>query len=74
MAERKLKLKRIREYLSLEFQMNESAHFIVTSEARSKSPIDNNSLEAQINSNSINCTQAIKSTSFNNKKLSSAGE
>ena len=66
-AERKLKLKRIREYLSLEFQMNESAHFIVTSEARSKSPIDNNSLEAQINSNSINCTQAIKSTSFNNK-------
>ena len=68
-AERKLKFIRLKEYLKLEFQMNESALFTVASEAANKSPTDtNNSLEVQIDSNRINCSQSIVGTSSDTKE------
>ena len=68
-AERKLKLNTLKEYLKLEFQMNESAHFTVAYEAANKSPTDtNNSLEAQIDLNRVNCSQSIVGTSFDAKE------
>jgi len=69
-AERKLKLDRLKEYLKLEFQMNESTHFTVASEEANKLPTNNNNLEVHIDSksNSTSCVQAIVGTSFDSKE------
>jgi len=56
-AERKLRLK---EYLNLEFQMNESAHFTITSEMQYESYTDRgNNLEIKIDSKSSQCSEVI---------------
>jgi hypothetical protein len=56
-AERKLRLK---EYLNLEFQMNESAHFTITSEVQYESYTDRgNNLEIKIDSKSSQCSEVI---------------
>lgn len=67
--ERKLKLNRLKEYLNLEFQMNESAHFTIASEVQYESYTDKgNNLEIKIDSKSSQCSEVIGGISLKSLK------
>ena len=67
--ERKLKFNRLKEYLNMEFQMNESAHFTITSEVQYESYTDRgNNLEIKIDSKSSQCSEVIGGISLKSLK------
>ena len=64
-AEHELKLKRLKGYLNLEFQMIESAHFTIASEVQYESYTDKgNDLEVRVDSKNSQCTKAIRGISL----------